>query len=100
MLTVVFFDGDWGVWQLYGLVFNTVLLAVGAVVFLRSRTTWGRVLSLLVTFLILFLLGFREGWLDGNIGPMVLFTLLYLGWLLLPGVIGLLRGNVNASTPR
>jgi hypothetical protein len=100
MLTVVFFDDDWGVLQLYGLVFDTVLLAAGAVVFLRSRSTWGRVLSLLVAFLILVLKGFREGWLDGQIWPMVLFTLLYLGLLLLPGVVGLLRGGVNALTSR
>ncbi len=100
MLTVIFFDDDWGVSQLYGLVFDTVLLAAGAVVFLRSRTTWGRVLSLLVAFLILVLKGFREGWLDGHFGPMVAFTLLYLGLLLLPGVIGLLRGGVNALSSR
>lgn len=89
--TIVFFDGDWGVLQLYGLVFNTVLLAAGAVVFLRSRTTWGRVLSLLAAFLILFTVGFREGWMDGQIWPMVSWSLLYLGFLMLPGVIGLLN---------
>ncbi len=100
MLTVIFFDDDWGVLQLYSLVFDTVLLAAGAVVFLRSRTTWGRFLSLLVAFLILVLKGFREGWVDGHIWPMVSFTLLYLGLLLLPGVIGLLRGGVNALTSR
>ena len=33
MFTVIFFDGDWGVFQLYGLVFDTVLLAAGAVAF-------------------------------------------------------------------
>ena len=92
--TVVFFDGDWGVLQLYGLVFDTLLLVAGAVVFLRSRTTWGRVLSLLAAFLILFLVGFREGWLDGHFWPMVSATLLYMGFLLLPGVIGLLRGYI------
>jgi hypothetical protein len=97
MLTIIFFDDDWGVLQLYGLVFDTVLLAAGAVVFLRSRTTRGRVLSLLVAFLILALKGFREGWLDGQIWPMVSFTLLYSGLLLLPGLIGLLRGSVFAS---
>jgi hypothetical protein len=98
--TIVFFDGDWGVLQLYGLVFDTVLLAAGAVVFLRSRTIWGRVLSLLAAFLILFLVGFREGWMDGHFWPMVSATLLYMGFLLLPGVIGLLRGGVNALTSR
>jgi hypothetical protein len=98
--TIVFFDGDWGVLQLYGLIFDTVLLAAGAVVFLRSRTTRGRVLSLLSALLILFLVGFREGWMDGHFWPMVLATLLYMGFLLLPGVIGLLRGGVNALTSR
>jgi hypothetical protein len=98
--TIVFFDGDWGVLQLYGLVFDSVLLAAGAVVFLRSRTIWGRVLSLLAAFLILFLVGFREGWMGGHFWPMVSATLLYMGFLLLPGVIGLLRGGVNALTSR
>jgi hypothetical protein len=98
--TIVFFDSDWGVLQLYGLVFDTVLLAAGAVVFLRSRTILGRVLSLLAAFLILFLVGFREGWMGGHFWPMVSATLLYMGFLLLPGVIGLLRGGVNALTSR
>jgi hypothetical protein len=100
MQTFFFFDDDWGVVQLYGLVFDTVLLAAGAVAFMRSRTTWGRVLSLLAAFLVLVLKGFREAWLDGQIWRMVLITLLYLGFLLLPGAIGLLRGSVKTLTSR
>jgi hypothetical protein len=53
MLTVIFFDEDWGAIQLYGLIFDTVLLAAVAVAFLRSRTILGRVLSLEAAVLIL-----------------------------------------------
>jgi hypothetical protein len=104
MLTVIFFDGDWGVLQLYGLVFDTVLLATVVVAFLRSRTSWGRVLSLETAVLILLVKGILMGWFGGLEGvldwPVLLFIIIYFGLLLLPGVIGLLRGGVNALTSR
>jgi hypothetical protein len=105
MQTVFFFDGDWGVFQLYGLVFDTVLLATVAVAFLRSRTSWGRVLSLEAAVLILVVKGILMGWigeLEGALDwPVLLFIIIiYFGLLLLPGVIGLLRGGVNALTSR
>jgi hypothetical protein len=105
MQTMFFFDGDWGVLQLYGLVFDTLLLATLAVVFLRSCTTWGRVLSLEAAILILVVKGILMGWigeLDGVLDwPVVLFIIiLYFGLLLLPGMIGLLKGGMNALTSR
>ncbi len=103
MQTIFFFDGDWGVLQLYGLVFDTLLLATIAVVFLRSRTTWGRILSLEAAILILVVKGIWMTWIGEVKGvldlPVVIsIILLYIGLLLLPGVIGLLRGRVNALT--
>jgi hypothetical protein len=97
MATVFFFDDDWGVMQLYGLVSDTVLLAAGAVVFLRSHTTWGRVLSLLVTFLILVGKVVLGGVSAMQFWPVIFY---YIGFLLLPAVIGLLRWGVNALTSR
>ena len=55
----VFFDENWGGFKLYGLVFDTVLLAAGAVAFLRSRPSWGRVLFLQAVVLILVIKGMR-----------------------------------------
>ena len=100
MLTVIFFDMDWGVFQLYGLFFETVLLAAGAVAFLRSRTIWGRVLSLLAAVVILVVKGLLGGWLDGQFWPAITFFTILAGSLLLPAVIGLLRRGVDALTSR
>jgi len=105
MATVFFFDDDWGGFQLYGLVFDTVLLAAVAVAFLRSRTSWGRVLSLEAAILILVVKGILEGWF-GGLGsaldwPVILFIIIsYFGFLLLPAVIGLLRRGVDALSSR
>jgi len=101
MQTVFFFDGDWGIFQLYSLVFDTILLATVAVVFLRSRTTWGRVLYLETAILILVVKGIWMTWIGEVEGvqdwPVVLsIIIVYIGLLLLPGVIGLLRGRMNA----
>ena len=103
--TIVFFDGEWGVFQLYSLVFDTVLLATIAVAFLRSCTSWGRVLSLEAAILILVVKGILMGWIgefEGALAWPVLLSIIfmYLGLLLLPGVIGLLRRGVNALTSR
>jgi hypothetical protein len=105
MLTIIFFDDDWGALQLYGLVFDTVLLAAGSVVFLRSRTTWSRVLSLLAVVLILVIKGtMLGGWFGGNLRPPYwpgfLFIIIYFGFLLLPALIGLLRLGVQALSSR
>jgi len=104
MLTVIFFDDDWGISQLYGLFFDTVLLAAGAVAFLRSRTTWSRVLTLQAVVLILVVKGTLGGWFDGNLRapywPGFLFIIIYFGFLLLPAVIGLLRRGVDAWSSR
>jgi hypothetical protein len=100
MLTVIFFDDDWGAFQLYGLFFETVLLAAGAVAFLRSRTILGRVLSLQAAVLMLVVKGLLGGWFDGQYWPALLFFTIYLGFLLLPAVIGLLRRGVDALSSR
>lgn len=105
MATIFFFDDDWGVFQLYGLVFDTMLLASVAVVFLRSRTSWGRVLSLEAAILVLVVKGILEGWL-GGLGSaldwqvILLIIISYFGFLLLPAVIGLLRRGVDALSSR
>ncbi len=104
MLTIIFFDDDWGAFQLYALFFDTVLLAAGAVAFLRSPTTWSRVLSLLAVVLILVVKGSMGGWFSGNLRapywPGFLFIIIYFGFLLMPAVIGLLRWGVNALSSR
>ena len=99
MCTLIFFDEDWGVLQLYGLFFDTVLLAAGAVAFLRSRTSWGRVLSLQAVVLILVVKGMRYPSFVENLLALrwsaFLFIIIYFGFLLLPAVIGLLRRGVD-----
>jgi hypothetical protein len=105
MATVVFFDDDWGVFQLYGLLFDTILLAAVAVAFLRSRTSLGRVLSLQAAVLILVGKGILGGWFGGpqralSWPTFLSIIILYFGFLLLPAVIGLLRRGVNALSSR
>jgi len=80
-------------------------LAAVAVAFLRSRTTLGRVLSLLAAVLILLVKGsLVGGWFSGHLRsqywPGFLFITIYFGFLLLPGVIGLLRRGVDALFAR
>jgi hypothetical protein len=110
MVTIVFFDDDWGVSQLYGLIFDTVLLATMAIAFLRSRTSWSRVLSLQSAVLILVVKGFLGGWFGGRFPSFdepvralyfwSLFITIYFGFLLLPALIGLLRRGVHALSSR
>jgi hypothetical protein len=98
MLTVVFFDDDWEAIQLSGLFVDTVLLAAGAVAFLRARTVRVRVLSLLAAVLIVIVKAFALG---GWFWQAFLFIIsLYLGILLLPAVIGLFRRGVDALSAR
>ena len=100
MATVIFFDMDWGAFQLYGLFFDTVLLAAGAVAFLRSRTIWGRVLSLQTAVLILVFDWLLGVWSRAGYWGAFLFIIIYFGFLLLPAVIGLLRRGVDALSSR
>ena len=106
ILTIIFFDDDWGVFQLYGLFFDTVVLAAGAVASLRSRTNWGRVLSLGAGVLILVVKGLLGGWGPSSGEPLrtlyfwFLFPIIYFGFLLLPAVIGLLRRGVDTLSSR
>jgi hypothetical protein len=100
MFTVFFFDDDWGASQLYGLLFDTVLIAVGAVAFLRSRTIWSRVLSLQAAVLILVVKGPLVGWFDGRYWPAFQLIITSICFLLLPAVIGLLRRGVGALSSR
>jgi hypothetical protein len=105
-LMLLFLEEDWGISHLYGLLFDTLLLAAGAVAFLRSRTILGRVLSLLAAVLVLVVKGLLGGW--GPSGGDPLRTLyfvfgiiiIYLGFLLLPAVIGLLKRGVDALSAR
>jgi hypothetical protein len=100
ILTIVFFDVDWGISQLYGLLFDTLLLAAGAVAFMRSRTSWGRVLSLLTGVLILIVKGVIGGWLNRNFWATLSFLSIFMGLLLLPALIGLLRRGVAVVSSR
>ena len=106
MTTVVFFDMDWGAIQLYGLIFDTVLLAAVAVAFLRSRTILGRGLSLEAAVLILVVKWLLVGGYPSFDEPLrvlyfwFLFIIICFGILLLPAVIGLLRRGVHALSSR
>jgi hypothetical protein len=108
MLTVIFFDSDWGVPQLYWLVFDTALLAAGAVAFLRSRQPWTRVGVMEAVVLVLVVKGMVQSDWHPSLGEQLLalnwtaylFILIYFGFLLLPGVIGLVRSGVKALSAR
>ena len=108
MFTIIFFDDDWGVPQLYGLLFDTLLLAAGAIVFLRSRTIWERILSLQAVVLILVVKGILlGGWFDifdrdlhALIWSLFFIIFIYFGFLLLPGVISLLQRGINIISAR
>lgn len=96
MLTVGFFDDEWGVFQLYGLAFDTVVMSAGAVAYLRTRTILGRMLSLQVSVLIVVVKGFLGGWFWPAIFVIII---LFNGFLLLPGLIGLFRRGVAVLSP-
>jgi hypothetical protein len=104
LVMIVFFDIDWGASQLYGLLFDTVLFAAGAVAFLRSHTLWSRVLSLQAVVLILVIKGLHYPSFVEDLLALrwqaFLFILIYFGWLLMPVVIGLLRWGVDAVSSR
>ncbi len=95
MTTIIFFDDNWGISQLHGLIFDTVILAVGAVVFLRSHNLLGRALSIVAVVLILGLSGVLRGWFDSDYWLVGLYFLMYVGFLMLPALIGLLRRGLG-----
>jgi hypothetical protein len=105
-LMLLFLEEDWGISHLYGLLFDTLVLTAGAVVFLRSRTILGRVLSLLAVVLILVVKGLLRGWGPSVDNPLrtlyFVFSIIiiYLGFLLLPALIGLLKRGVDALSAR
>lgn len=104
VFTVIFFDENWGAFKLYELFFDTVLLSAMAVAFLRARTSLSRVLSLEAAVLVLVVKGILEGWF-GGLGrlldwTMLLFIIAYIGFLLLPALIGLLRRGMEVLSSR
>jgi hypothetical protein len=109
MATIVFFDSDWGTLALVGLVVDTMLLAAGAVLYLRLATTLHRVLALQVAMFSLYLRNvLMGGWYPAEhvaagerVSPVAMLTLV-LGWgglMLLPGLVGLLRRLMASRHP-
>jgi hypothetical protein len=96
ILTIVFFDSDWGLGNIFGLAFDTLLLAAGAVLYLRCRNHWGRVISLPGAMFVLFTEWvLLYGWFL-DIRP----VLFWLGLMFTPGLIGLLRRGIGALQTR
>ncbi len=103
LMSIVFTDSDFGSQAVYGLVFDTLLLAAGAALYLRSRSTWKKVASLEAAMLLLLLRNVLMG--DWYGGPANLGTINLLGWayilliwgglMFLPGLIGLLRRGLD-----
>ena len=105
-MMLLFIEEDWGLSHLYGLLFDTLLLTAGAVAFMLSRTILGRVLSLQAAVLILVVKGLLGGWGPSRDDPlrMLYFVfsiiIVYLGFLMLPALIGLLKRGVDALSLR
>lgn len=109
MFTIIFFDMKWGIFELSGLFFDTILLAAGAIAFLRSRAIWQRVVSLQAAMFLLFIKGvlFANWYSSPDAGdrslnlPIVIMMLLFWGGLMfLPGLVGLLRRSVSSLSTR
>jgi hypothetical protein len=104
--TTIFLDMKWGTNELIGLAIDTLLLAAGAVAFLRSRTIWQRVVSLQATMFIQACKGVLLGAFRGPQGYSldlldVLMVLLFFGgFMFLPGLVGLLQRGVSALSTR
>lgn len=97
--TIIFFDSDWGIAELYGLGFDTLILAAGAVVFLRSQMTWQRVVSLQVSMFLLALRGIL--FLDWSAGlTLFLFVSFWTALLLIPVLFSLVRWGVKSVQAR
>ena len=105
-LMLLFFEEDWEISHLYGLLFDTLLLTAGAVAFLRSRTILSRVLSLQAAVLVLVVKGLLGGWGPSSGDPLRMlyfafsFSIIFFGFLLLPALIGLLKRGVEALSSR
>jgi hypothetical protein len=105
--TILFFEVKWGTDELSGLAIDTLLLAAGTVAFLRSRTIWGRVVSLQAVMFILACKGFLFAeWLRGPQGfsldmlDVLIVLLFFGGFMFLPGLVGLLQRGVSALSTR
>ncbi len=103
VMTVIFFDSDWGKLEFYGLIFDTLLVAAGAAVYLRSQTIWIKAVSLQGVMILMAIRGFfMGGWFGGaeNLASINLFALLTIplfwgGLLFIPGLLGLLRRGLG-----
>ena len=107
LYTILFFDTKWGTDELISLAIDTLLLAAGAVAFLRSRTIWQRVVSLQAAMFIQACKGFLfAGWLGGphvfslDLWIVLMVLLFFGGFMFLPGLVGLLQRGVSALSTR
>jgi len=107
LYTILFFEVKWGTDELSGLAIDTLLLAAGAVAFLRSRTIWGRVVTLQAAMFIQACKGFLfAGWLGGphffslDLWIVLIGLLFFGGFMFLPGLVGLLQRGVSALSTR
>jgi hypothetical protein len=106
VFTVIFFDNEWGTFELIGLMLDTLLLAVGAIAFMRSRVIWQRVVSLQAIMWILVFKGILSGWAFPwrraleEPAVLLLFVLLYGGLMFIPGLVGLLHRGVGFFSTR
>jgi hypothetical protein len=104
LMTIIFFDSDWGGLEFFGLIFDTLLLAAGAATYLRSRTTLKRAVSLQVVMVVMLVRGLLMGdWFGGlenlasiNLPGLGLVVLMWGGLMFVPGLIGLLRRGFGA----
>jgi hypothetical protein len=104
LMTIIFFDGDWGGPEFFGLIFDTLLLAAGAVAYMRGRTIWRRAISLQVVMVIMLVRGLLMGdWFGGpdnlasiDLPGLGLVVLMWGGLMFVPGLIGLLRRGFGA----
>ena len=102
LMSIVFTDSDYGYREVYGLVFDTLLLAAGAALYLRSRSTWKKVASLEAAMLLLLLRNVLMG--DWYGGPANLGSINLLGWvyivLIWGGLMFLPASQIGPSGPR
>jgi hypothetical protein len=105
MLTVTFFDMEWGITELVWMCIDITLLAVGAIAFLRGKEIWQRAVSLeavLILLLFRFIL-MSESPPGGRPLDLVVILSILLFFsciLLLPSLLGLLRRGVGYLSTR
>jgi hypothetical protein len=105
LMTIIFFDSNWGEPEFFGLIFDTLLLTAGAVAYLRARTIWRRAISLQVVMVVMLVRGLLLGdWFGGldklastNLPGLGLVVLMWGGLMFVPGLIGLLRRGFGVS---